>query len=147
MQLQKYQKNLKVKHKVYYKFSIELSICNLQPAELIKKVKRREHYEVSYQRMDVNSTGIASGSARSGPVGWGFTFCSIIDKKEEIQFIFAQLAMICELLHFDAGDAGNLISEVINARLICSIHNYSAAKRIVKAKKEYLLTIHCQRNA
>ena len=31
-------------------------------------------------------------------------------------------------------------------RLIRSIRNYPAAKRIVKAKKEDFLTIHCQRN-
>lgn len=67
-------------------------------------------------------------------------------KKGEIQFSLAQLAMICELLHFNAEESGSLFDQAINARLIRSIRNYPAAKRIVKAKKERFLIIHCERN-
>ena len=130
-------------------FYNELSICNLQPAELIKKLSGE-----SIMKYHINGwTSIQQGLrnrnlAQRDLARWLGVSPSAVSqaKKEEIQFSLAQLAMICELLHFDAGEAGNLFSEVINARLIRSIRNYPAAKRIVKAKKEDFLTIHCQRN-
>lgn len=67
-------------------------------------------------------------------------------KKGEIQFSLAQLAMICELLHFEEEEATDMFSDALNARLLRSIRNYPAAKRIIKAKKERFLSVQCQIN-